>query len=201
MLPKDYLAIIGKNLFFIIGLGVIAAIAGGVFAFFQPATFSTSLSFVIKQTARQETPDYQYDQYYALQSSDLFAQTIVSWLESPEVATQVLKSSEVDISLQNIKKLSKFFKVKKESSQLVSVKFSAKTEEEAKKISTRLSEIINERSRALYQEQKNAAVFSAEAGSPLILQSKPNIILSILLGLAGGLVIAITLVFVREYFK
>lgn len=114
---------------------------------------------------------------------------------------RVLKFAQIDTAVFNPRKLAKFFKAKKESPQLVSVKFTTKNEEEAKKIFTDLKEAIAERTKALYQEQKNVAVFNAEADAPLILQSKPDIVLSILLGLTAGLVIGLTLIFVREYFR
>ena len=56
-----------------------------VFSILRPAYYDTSLAFSINRINLQTTENYQYDGYYAIQASDLFSQTVMSWMMTPSV--------------------------------------------------------------------------------------------------------------------
>ena len=68
---------------------VLATILSFVFAYFKPVNFDTSISFSINRINKQKTEEYQYDDYYAIQASDLFSQTVMSWFLTPSVLLEI----------------------------------------------------------------------------------------------------------------
>src|SRR3989304_5680738 len=88
-----FLKIINQNKIRIIAIALIVGILSVLIAQFLPAKYDASVALNVIRVNREETSDYQYDGFYAIQASNLFAETIVSWLETPAVVKENYEQS------------------------------------------------------------------------------------------------------------
>ena len=197
---KQYLKIIKKNSKLIIAAAVLTALFSLIFSVIQPIKYETSLSLLISKNKTQQTDDFKYDGYYALQASEIMADSVEQWLKSPEVVNAVYQKAQVNPDFRNIKSYTKKFAAKKMSPQYVEVKFNASTKKEAEKISMAIVEIINNKARALEKNSDREISFSIESENPVIIESKPNVFLNLVIGFISGLALGIFAVFGKRYF-
>ena len=196
---KEYLKIIRKNFKIIIAIGIITAISAFVFSIMQPVKYEVSLSLTIVKDKTQITNDFKYDGYYALQSSEIIADSVEQWLKSPEVVSAIYQEAEVKQDFKNIKSYTKKFTAYKMSSQFVEVKFKSNTKKEAKKISMATVEIINAKTKKLKKASEQEISFSINSGNPVVVESKPDAILNLIIGFISGLVLGGFVVFGKRY--
>ena len=198
---KEYLKIVKKNFKLIIIIGIITAVSAFVFSVAQPIEYETSLSLTIAKDKTQTTDDFKYDGYYALQSSEIMANSIEQWLKSPETVNAIYRRAQVDSEFKNIKSYTKKFIAKKMSSQYVEVKFKSSATEEAKKISTATTEIINAKVEKLKESSEQEISFLVSSENPVIVESRPDAILNLIIGLISGMALGVFVVFLRRYFS
>ena len=198
---KQYLKIIKQNAKLVLIIAVLTALFSFVFSVIQPVKYETSLSLLISKNKTQQTDDFKYDGYYALQASEIIADSIQQWVKSPEIVSAVYQKARIDSDFKNIKGYTKKFTAKKMSSQYVEVKFSAITKEDAEKISRAVVEVINNKVEALEKNSEGEVAFFIESGKPIIIESKPNLLFNLFIGFISGLVLGIFTVFGKEYFS
>ena len=196
---KEYLKIIKKNSKLIIAISIITAVSAFVFSIAQPIEYETSLSLAIIKDKTQTTNDFKYDGYYALQASEIIADSIEQWLKSPEVVNAIYQKSEIDQDFKSIKSYTKKFTAQKMSPQFVEVKFKSDTREEAEKISAATVKIISTKIENLKETSEQEISFLINNGDPVIVESKPDAILNLIIGLISGLALGIFVVFLRRY--
>ena len=196
---KKYLKIIKRNSKLIIAISIITAVSAFVFSAAQPIKYETSLSLAIIKDKTQATNDFKYDGYYALQASEIIANSIEQWLKSPEVVNAIYQKSEINQDFKSIKSYTKKFTAQKMSPQYVEVKFKSNTREEARKISTATVEIINAKTEKLKETSEQEISFLINSEDPVIIESKPDAILNLIIGLISGLALGIFVVFLRRY--
>lgn len=197
---KEYLKIIRKNSRPIIAISVIVAVSAFLFSVLQPLKYEASLSLFVNKDKTQETDDFKYDGYYALQASEIIANSVAEWLKSPEVVNSIYQKAEVACYFKNIKSYTKKFAVKKMSAQYIEVKFETNNEEDAEKISLAIAEVIESKVKNIGENSKQELSFLIESGKPVIIESRPNAFLNLIIGLISGLVLGIFVVFGKEYF-
>ncbi|MCK5465988.1 hypothetical protein KAI56_00620 [Candidatus Parcubacteria bacterium] len=196
---KEYLKIVKKNFKLIITIGIITAVSAFAFSVAQPVKYETSLSLSIIKDKTQMTDDFKYNGYYALQTSEIIANSIEQWFKSPETVDAIYRRAQVDSEFENIKSYAKKFTAKKMSSQYVEVKFKSGTREEAERISTATVEIINNKTEKLKEISEQEVSFSVSSENPVIVESKADVFLNSIIGLISGLALGIFVVFLRRY--
>ncbi|NOQ68307.1 hypothetical protein GQ568_02605 [Patescibacteria group bacterium] len=197
---KEYLKIIKKDLKLIIIIGIITAVSAFLFSAMKPAVYETSISLAINKNKTQNTDDFKYDGYYALQTSEMLADTIVEWTKSPTIVNSVYQKAEVNQNFKNIKSYTKKFMAKKMSSQHVEVKFKSDTRENAEKISLAIVEIISDKTKTLEENSGEEIAFSVSSKNPVIVENKPDAFLNLFIGLVSGMILGIFIVFGKRYF-
>lgn len=198
---KEYLKIIKKNSKLILIIGIITAVSAFIFSIAQPIKYETSLSLSIIKDKTQVTDNFKYDGYYALQTSEIIADSTEQWLKSPETVDAIYKEAQVDLEFKNIKSYTKKFIARKMSSQQVEVKFKTNTQEEAEKISQAVVGAINNKVKTLKESSKQEISFSVDSENPITVESRPDAILNLIIGLISGLALGIFIVFLRRYFS
>ena len=198
---KEYLKIIRKDSKLIIVISIITAVSAFMFSVAQPIEYETSLSLTIVKDKTQTTDDFKYDGYYALQSSEIMANSIEQWLKSPETVNAIYRRAQVDPEFKNIKSYTKKFIAKKMSPQYVEVRFKSSTTEEAKKISTATIEIINAKVEKLKESSEQEISFLVSSENPVIVESRTDVILNLIIGLISGMALGVFVVFLRRYFS
>ncbi|MFH1225996.1 MAG: hypothetical protein V1684_01760, partial [bacterium] len=167
----------------------------------QPVVYDTSISFTINRTAKQKTTDYQYDGYYAIQASNLFAQTIMSWLMTPSFLLEIYQQAEVEPNIDYLDKFANRFQTKKFSPQNVAVRFKERDEETAKKISQALISTIEAKAKDSNKTSEGDSLFAVIGSQPVIVPYKMDIKLVAAVSLIVGLLLSCFLAYLVWYFK
>ncbi len=198
---KEYIKIIKKKAKLILTIGVVVAVSALLFSVFKPIKYETSLSLFINKNKTQQTDDFKYDGYYALQAGEVIADSVQQWLKSPETVDAIYQKARIDPSFKNIKSYTKKFNAKKMSAQYVEVKFESDSKEEAGKISSAVAEVIKDKIKNLEENSEEELSFSIESENPIIVESKPNVFLNAIIGLVSGLFFGVFIAFGKEYFS
>lgn len=198
---KEYIKIIKnkKNLFF----GTIFAIviiALGYF-FFLPVRYDASLTLNVTRTGSQDTADYKYDDYYRLQADERFVDTIVEWIRSPRVASDIYAEAGIDSSAFSMGKFSGNITAEKRSSQIAAVSFSTVSVEAAQKISAGVVKIITKNTNELNANQKENTWFSVLSAAPVVVKYQPNYGLIFLASLCLGIFLGFWVALVKHYLE
>lgn len=173
-----------------LGIAVIALVVGGSYAwsYSRPTHYATSMSLAINRINKEQTAQYQYDGYYALQAADLFSQTVVSWLNTPSVLKAVFERAGIPMP-KTVSGFSSIFKTKKYSAQNIVVAFTTSTSEDAAKLAAAISDEISAKTASVNRNADNKAIFEVIASTPVTDRAAPN---PLLIG-AVSVVVAITL--------
>ncbi|MEF3692183.1 MAG: hypothetical protein V3574_03985 [Candidatus Moraniibacteriota bacterium] len=158
---KDFIIIFRKNkrwfwgaflLTFVFGLGVWFSLSG---------LYKAEVDLNITRTGYQkETSEYRYDEFYRLQADERFADTVVRWIGSKRIQSDIIRESEgVYFSKLKGQRL---------SSQMIKISFLIKDKEKAGEISRIVSQILNNKTDELNFEQKNPQWFKLLVSAPVV---------------------------------
>lgn len=198
---RQSITIIRQSFGWVIGTALVTGAAALAVALSSPEQFDTSLAFAINRINKQETVDYQFDGYYAIQASDLFAQTITSWLTTPSILLEIYQRADVDPDIASLSSFSGRFTTKKYSSQNIGVRFIERDKHTAEKISAAIIAVLQAKTATINQTADAKALFEIVGSSPVIVATKPSPVLSTIIGLLVGAAVAGLLVFLRHYFR
>ena len=190
-----------KYKWLIIIITVVAVCGAAVFSFVKPAYYDTSLSFSINRVNHQNTGEYEYDGYYAIQASDLFSQTVMSWLLTPSVLLEIYESAEIDPQISSLEEISSRFKTRKYSPQNIVVRYKERDYATAEKIATAITATVEDKAKQSNKTSDDEALFEVIGTKPVIVERTPLLWLNLLIGFIGGLVFASLLAYVLEYLK
>lgn len=198
----DYGKIFKRFLAVILIVAVIGGFAGfAAGSFLDEVEYDTSISFAVNRTNRQETPDYQYDGYYAIQAADLFSQTIVSWFSTPSVLLEMYRNAGIEPEITSIDAFSNQFRTKKFSSQNIVLRFSEATRERAEQISKSIIDTTKTRASALNRSSDQKALFEVVAAEPVIVEKRPNVALKTVLGFVSGVILGLIFAIGLHYLR
>lgn len=182
----------------IIIAGICSAVA---FSLLKPAYYDTSLSFSINRVNHQNTSEYEYDGYYAIQASDLFSQTVMSWMLTPSVLLEIYESAGIDPQISSLEEISSRFKTKKYSPQNIVVRYKERDYDTADKIATAITFIVQNKAQQSNKTSDDEALFEVIGTKPVIVERIPSLWINILIGLLGSLIFGLLLAYVIEYLK
>jgi len=166
---------------------VIPIIVAIFFANSRADTYTTSISFTVNRINKQPTTEYQFDGYYALQASDLFSDTVVSWFLTPSVIVEMYDKAGLDPKLISLSSLTSRFKIKKYSSQNIVVKFVSDSTDDAAKLATAVIATVESKSAELNQSADRKALFEVIGAKPVTVQDSKQVLLVGFVGLVIGL--------------
>ncbi len=165
---------------------LIPAVAAFAFSSTRPDSYATSIAFTVNRINKQTTTEYQFDGYYALQASDLFSDTVLSWFLTPSVIVQIYERANVDPKVEDLTKLTARFSIKKYSSQNLVLRFSTPTSEEAEALSQSIIGTVEERSAELNQTADRKALFEVIGEKPVTAKQGKQQLLATIVGLFFG---------------
>ncbi len=198
---KEYFKILKENVRLFVFTVVL--IVAGSFVYFatKPIAYSVSLALNITRSGVQQTTDYRYDDFYRLQADEKFSETVVQWLKNPRTVADVYTRAGIDSNKMSLRQLAKSFVSEKLSAQIVSVSFSAKDENSAKKIAEAISEVIATNTESLNKNQNEDTWFLVVAQNPVIVRDEVSPLIIFLVSLAIGIFVGFWLVMLRYYLK
>ena len=193
--------IISKYRWLIISLIVLAVVASLIFSLTSPKYYDSSISFAINRINRQTTAEYQYDGYYAIQASDLFSQTVMSWCMTPSVLLEIYQKAGTDPMIVSLEDLSARFKTKKYSPQNIVVRFKERDTQTAEKIGQAIIETVQSKASVSNQTSDNQALFEVVGSKPVIVEKKPNLWLNVIIGFLSGVILGIIIAYLTDFWK
>ncbi len=179
---------------------LLVALAAGFFSWQRGEKFTTSLALTISRQGTQQAIDYKFDNFYALQASDEFGNTVVGWLKTPEVASAINKNAGISSSGWSLSSLSGRFKASKISSNLVEVRYGTRSEAEARQLAGAIGQIISDKTNLINTSSDQGIAFSVISGEPVIVKNVYDLWINILAGFLVGLVFGFFISVARDYF-
>jgi len=158
----------------------------------------TSIAFAVNRVNREQTPDYQFDGYYALQAADLYSQTVVSWFSTPAVVRDIYAKAGIPVAARSQADYAGRFKTKKYSAQNIVVKFTESNEATARKISAAVVSVLQDRTASLNETADKKAIFALDASDPVITPQAAPIATAATVGALAGLLLGILAAALRE---
>lgn len=175
----------------VVGTLVIMTVTVAVAAY-RPTSYTTSIAFSVNRVNVEKTPYYEYDGYYAIQASDLFSQTIVSWFLTPSVLLDVYADAGVDPNIDSLDRFTSRFKTRKYSAQNIVVKYMERDEATARALATAIIDTVERRAGELNQSADRKALFEVHGSTPVVVQNRVQWPLTIAVGLLVGMLASIT---------
>lgn len=185
----------------IIGVTLLGGVVALVSALTAAVQFDTSISFSINRTNTLETNEYQYDGYYAIQASDLFSQTVMSWFLTPSVLLEIYDSAKIDPNISSIEELTSRFKTRKYSPQNIVVRYQERDRATADQIAQAITAVVEQRAADANKTIEQEALFAVKGGTPVIVEKKPSVILNTIIGLVAGFVLSVVTVYSLAYIR
>lgn len=164
----------------------------------QRALVQSDLMLNVTRGGTDESPDYQYHDFYRLQADERFADTVVRWLGAPRIVNDI-----VDQSVQTKTQSSVFSKsvlAERLSSQMIRVTYKASDEAEAYALAQSIVTRLNEETNLLNKDQQEKTWFVIVGEQPVVTDGRISLISVLFLALVLGLFIGFWVVLVRHYY-
>lgn len=201
---RDYLKIFFKGWFWLI-IPVVLCVGFGVgykqYKNSRPVSYQVALLLNVTRSGIQVTDSYRYDDFYRLQADERFADTVVRWLESPRIVTDIYNETGIASGGIGLKDLSHTFKVKRLSSQMIDVRFTSGSAREAQNISESLVKALNDETKELNQYQKEDNWFKVIGDEPVIKEFKVSWKDVLPISIASGFFLGVWTVLITNYLK
>lgn len=173
---------------------------GILFFLFQGNGYNVSLTFNITRDSSTQTEEYSYDDFYRLQADERFADTVVRWLQSPSIVSDIYTAANVDTTAWSLKALKNALGSQRLSSQIVAINYSAESPTQADAISEATVIKLNAMSQDLNAQQNEKGWFVILSEDPIIKSSQESLMK--ILSIVGviGIFVAFWTVIVRHYY-
>ncbi len=198
---KEYFKILKENAKLFVFAVVLIVVGSFIYFALKPISYGVSLALNITRSGVQQTTDYRYDDFYRLQADEKFSETVVQWLKNPRTAMDIYAKAGIDSDKMSLRQLAKIFVAEKLSAQIVSVSFSATSENSAKKIAEAVSEVVAINTESMNKNQNEDTWFAVVAQNPVIVRDKISPFIIFLASLAVGIFVGFWLVMLKHYLK
>lgn len=165
---REHLQLLSRFRWMILGCGLAFGILAGVVVVWTPSQYRISLSFTITQTAPQETADYQYDGYYAIQSAQLVGDTVASWLRTPVVVFNIYERAQSPAPSQSLSRLTARFRTTNAAPQQVLVTFADSSEETGRLLAEAIVDEVESRAANLNVQPNGSSTYRVVGDEPVV---------------------------------
>lgn len=201
---RDYLKIIGKSWSFVLGITAITAILVGIWSVMQPVKYEASVTVAVSKpnTVPQRGANYyQYDKYYSIQASSLYADTLAAWLSSPSTAEEIFEEAGLPVPNVNLRKLGRIFKPRRLPPVSLNITASDRDKSKSEKLVNASVAILEARTTAQNKSDDPEHHFSLIKDKTVVAENRQDLTLNLAIGLLAGLLIGLMAAFLRDYLK
>lgn len=198
---KEYIAIFKKEKNTIGGAVLSVLVLALALSGLKGAFYDNDMLLLISRNGTQNTADYKYDGYYAVQASDIFSDNISQWLSSASVVSEIYIRAKAENEMKSLKSFSKVFKADKLSSQYVRVRYSSKDRETAKNLARAMINVLQEKADLLSGASAEQIGFKVIYSDPLSVENKSDFLLNGVLAVIGGLFLGIFMALGKNYLE
>lgn len=190
--------LVKKKLPILLLISVTAAVIALVIAKQVAPGYQVHYSYLVSLSSRDQVGDYRFDGYYALQATDLFAATLASWVETPEVIVAAYQEAGLDLPSSDPRALGRAVRAEKAAAQLVTVTVRASEREAAEKLAGGLRVVMDLNVEKYHDEGVPAVVFRAVATEPWTGTIKLSILLIVIAAFIFTFFIALNVILFNE---
>lgn len=198
---REYIKIIKSEQKLIIIIVLLTLLTTLLVSIIQKPYYEASVSLFINKNGTQNTDEFKYDGYYALESGEIITENIEKMLQSPQIVNEIYRDANVNRNFKNIKNYKKSFTAHKMSNQYVEVSFRAGNKEEAKNIAQSITKIAQNKIEELNRSSEEEISFLLEETEPIIIEKRFDIILNSIVGIISGFFLGIMAVLTKRYFE
>lgn len=151
-------------------LVVAAVVAAAAFSAAKtlPAAAQVHFSYLVSLSAREASPDFHFDGFYALQATELFAATLAEWARTPEVIVQAHTFAQLPVTSEDPRQLTRLVEAKKIAPQLVVITVKNRDAAVATALATGLRQAMAENLTLYHDKGIPALQFQAVATTPWV---------------------------------
>lgn len=118
---KPYMNVLRRAWAGLLAFGIVGAmLAYAITSSIKPA-FESHFSYLVSLSEREEVPEYQFDGFYALQATDLFAATLARWAGTPEVIVAAHDAAGISLRQNDPRQVGRIVRAEKTAPQLVEI--------------------------------------------------------------------------------
>lgn len=198
---KDYLLIVSKRLWLLI-VSIVVVVVGVYFITVrQPESWDGSLMInIIKKAETTDTKNYQFDKFYAIQASGMFADTVVSWLSDPNLVISVYNKANIEVPNISISQLAKVFNARKVLPSSVQMQYTSANYDDIAPVLNAAGDLVKGKTQDLVKLDPTNN-FDVKYDSPAVLKTPSNLVINLIIGFISGIFLGLILVFAIEYFR
>jgi capsular polysaccharide biosynthesis protein len=179
---------------------VVCVMLGFIWQYNQTDAVAVNMTLNITRLGADKTTDYQYHDFYRLQADERFADTVVRWLASPRIVSDIYTNIRLNDNELDSSHISHAFKAERLSSQMIQVTYKAKNEVIAQKIARSVTDRINIETSTLNKDQQEASWFVVVGDAPVVQDARLSLSLVLTLALVSGIFLGFWSVLLRHYF-
>lgn len=201
---KDYIRIISKSWLMILIITLLVTLATVIWSKVQPLKYESGVTLVVNKpntVPQRAVGYYQYDKFYSIEASSLYADTLTSWLSSAGTAKEIFEYAGLPVPNVSLKKLGRIFKPRRLPPVTIGVTVINKDRERAEKLVKAAVAVVEEKTEEQRRGDDPDHHFAIIAGPTVTAEVRQSIALNSLLGLIAGLIIGLAVAFLREYLK
>lgn len=195
---KEIFQIIKRKLWLLILITIIVVGSIGYWSIKQKESYETS-SIITVQGNREASNQYQYGGYYSIQSSELFINTILGWVNSQNFIADIYKDSGIEFDNNKIKSLGKNIYTSKIPPQNIELIVTEKNLETSRKVAENTINLIKDKTSQISLIANSAANFEIISSEPITIPIKQNILFNLLAAFIVSIILGIILIFFLEY--
>lgn len=197
---REYVKIIASRLWLLITVVIVATLGTFIFIYTQPGSYDASASIDVIKKQDNSVKEYQYDDYYAIQASSLFADTMISWLKDPSNVSQIYTNAQLELPTLKLKNVANLIKPKKIDPAAITITLNDKEEKNVKSLIYSTINFVKNKVQML-SDSGEIKGFTVSYSEPLIVKYQKPILSNTAIAFMVSLILGIGLVFLVEYFN
>ncbi|MEX2055052.1 MAG: hypothetical protein WD972_02625 [Candidatus Andersenbacteria bacterium] len=134
---------------------------------FEPVS-QVHFSYLVSLSQREDAPEFRFDGYYALQATDVFAETLAAWVQTPEVVVAAYQEAGLAVPTNDPRAIVRNVVAKKSAAQLVQVTVRHADPAIARKLTTGLQTVMQQNIERYHAQGIPAVQFRAVPTTPWV---------------------------------
>jgi capsular polysaccharide biosynthesis protein len=192
---REYVELLRRYAWLIVGLPVAFFVIGYVVTVNRPPNFEASTTLTVEkpQAVPQATsPFYQYDEYYSQLAAALFADTIANWLRSPGPVVEIYGQADLPPPSGSAAQVARTFRVSKgQEASVITLTVADRNRDNAAKLIEVAKSVVNAKVDELRARNSDQSYFTVAATPAEVFEFTINPYLTAILGAVTGLIIAL----------
>lgn len=129
--------------------------------------YEVHFSYAVSLEQREQSQEYRFDGFYALQATDLFTATLASWIKAPEIIVKAHEVAGLE-SPTDPREVSRAVRSDKTAPQLVQVTVRHTSKEFSQELAQALQEVIREEVERYHDQGIPELSFAVVATEPWV---------------------------------